>query len=59
MRPAIQLALQLSAELTRRSRFVDALQLGAAAINQATDAERAEIRQWLDDHTDDFIGRTD
>ncbi|WP_329413604.1 hypothetical protein OG802_24270 [Streptomyces sp. NBC_00704] len=56
MRPAIRSALEHAAELTRRNRLVDALALGEAAINQATDDEQPEIRQWLADHAHDFTG---
>ncbi|WP_340377823.1 hypothetical protein U5640_24045 [Streptomyces sp. SS7] len=56
MRPAIRSALEYAAELTRRNRLVEALAVGEAAINQATDDEHPEIRQWLADHTHDFTG---
>ncbi|MFC4501278.1 MULTISPECIES: hypothetical protein [Streptomyces] len=56
MRPAIRSALEYAAELTRRNRLVDALAVGEAAINQATDDEQPEIRQWLTDHVHDFTG---
>ncbi|MFF4656620.1 hypothetical protein [Streptomyces sp. NPDC001381] len=56
MRPAIRSALEHAAELTRRNRLVDAFALGEAAINQATDEEQPEIRQWLADHVRDFTG---
>ncbi|MCO8301664.1 hypothetical protein AB0B92_40940 [Streptomyces hygroscopicus] len=58
MRASIRSALAQSAELTRQGHLVDGLAVGEAAINQATDEERSEIRQWLDDHADDFTGRT-
>ncbi|MER5432931.1 hypothetical protein [Streptomyces sp. NPDC002588] len=57
MRPAIRSALEYAAELTRRNRLVEALAVGEAAINQATDDEQPEIRQWLADHIDDFTGK--
>ncbi|MFI0814069.1 hypothetical protein ACH4TX_27930 [Streptomyces sp. NPDC021098] len=56
MRPSTRSALEHSAALTRSDRLVEALEVGEAAINQATDDERTEIRQWLDDHADDFTG---
>ncbi|MDX3548814.1 hypothetical protein OG920_30725 [Streptomyces europaeiscabiei] len=59
MRPCIRIALEHSAELTRNNRLVDALALGEAALSEATDDERAEIRQWLTDHTRDFTGEDD
>ncbi|GHG29631.1 hypothetical protein [Streptomyces zaomyceticus] len=55
MRPSIRCALERSAELTRSNRFVDAVAIAEAAFNQATDDELSEIRQWLSDHTDDFV----
>ncbi|MEU4198413.1 hypothetical protein [Streptomyces sp. NPDC026294] len=57
MRASIRTALERSAELTRSSQLVDALRLGEAAVNQATEEEQAEVRQWLADHADDFTGR--
>ncbi|MGW7709817.1 hypothetical protein [Streptomyces sp. NPDC054771] len=59
MRPSIRAALEYAAELTRNNRLVDGMELGEAAINQATDDEHPEIRQWLTDHADDFVGRND
>lgn len=56
MRPSIRSALEQSAELTRNNRLVDAFALGEAVINQATDDEQPEIKQWLADHVDDFTG---
>jgi hypothetical protein len=56
MRPHIRAALRRAAELTRCNRLVEAVQIGEAAINQATDDEHAEIREWLVEHADDFIG---
>ncbi|WP_217182221.1 hypothetical protein [Streptomyces sp. AC495_CC817] len=56
MRPTIRSALEYSAELTRRNRLVDAVAVAEAAINQATDDEHTEIRQWLIDHATDFTG---
>jgi hypothetical protein len=55
MRPAIRSALNRAAELTRENRLVDAMRIGEAAINRATDAEISEIQQWLIVHTPDFI----
>ncbi|WP_043264724.1 hypothetical protein [Streptomyces sp. CT34] len=57
MRDAIRNALEHAAELTRKDRLVDALSVGEAAINQATDSERPEIKQWLADHANDFTGQ--
>ncbi|MFD4946191.1 hypothetical protein ACFWNT_27545 [Streptomyces sp. NPDC058409] len=57
MRPSIRAALEHAAELTRNNRLVDGLELGESAIRQASDDERPEIRQWLADHADDFVGR--
>ncbi|MGW7612288.1 hypothetical protein ACWGKW_34545 [Streptomyces sp. NPDC054766] len=54
MRPQIRAALERSAELTRSNRLVEAVQMGEAAMNRATDDEQPEIQQWLTDHTDDF-----
>ncbi|MEL5959291.1 hypothetical protein AADR41_31820 [Streptomyces sp. CLV115] len=59
MRPSTRAALERSAELTRNNRLVDGMKLGEAAINQATDDEHPEIRQWLSDHADDFAGQED
>ncbi|MFE1289135.1 hypothetical protein [Streptomyces sp. NPDC058751] len=56
MRPALRSALEHAAELTRSNRLVDAFALGEAVIDQATDEEHAEIRQWLADHAHDFTG---
>jgi hypothetical protein len=56
MRPSIRSALEQAAELTRNNRLVDGFALGEAAINQATDEEGPEVRQWLADHADDFVG---
>ncbi|MBN0048998.1 hypothetical protein JS756_33930 [Streptomyces actuosus] len=56
MRPHIRAALQKAAELTRSNRLVEALRIGEAAIDQATGDEHAEIRHWLTEHTDDFVG---
>ncbi|MEW1696546.1 hypothetical protein [Streptomyces sp. NPDC091278] len=57
MRPSIHSALERSAELTRSNQFVEAVAIAEAAFNRATDDELSEIRQWLDDHTNDFIGK--
>jgi hypothetical protein len=57
MRPSTRSALEQAAELTRNNRLVDGYALGEAATNQATDDEQPEIRQWLADHADDFVGR--
>ncbi|MGX1757834.1 hypothetical protein ACWIG5_13150 [Streptomyces lydicus] len=57
MRPAIRNALEHAAELTRRNRLVDAMSVGEAAINQATEDERPEIKQWLAEHVGDFTGQ--
>ncbi|MEU5985068.1 hypothetical protein [Streptomyces sp. NPDC047434] len=57
MRPSIRSALERSAELTRSNQFVEAVATAEAAFNRATDDELAEIRQWLNDHTNDFIGK--
>ncbi|MFF9347519.1 hypothetical protein [Streptomyces sp. NPDC014734] len=57
MRPSIRAALERSAELTRNNRLVEGLELGESAIHRATDDEHPEIRQWLTDHADDFVGR--
>ncbi|MFC4503205.1 MULTISPECIES: hypothetical protein [Streptomyces] len=59
MRPSIESALKRSAELTRNNRLVEAVAVAEAAINRAYDDEGPEIRQWLTDHTDDFVGRED
>ncbi|MEU0184187.1 hypothetical protein ABZ312_23795 [Streptomyces sp. NPDC006207] len=59
MRPHIRAALERSAELTRNNRLVDAMRLGEDAINQATDDEHPEIRQWLTNHAGDFTGQED
>ena len=55
MRHAIRAALNRAAELTRENRLVEAMQMGEAAINRATDAEISEIEQWLIVHTPDFF----
>ncbi|WP_327164216.1 MULTISPECIES: hypothetical protein [Streptomyces] len=57
MRPSIRSALERSAELTRSNQFVEAVAIAEAAFNRATDDELPEIRQWLNDHTNDFIGK--
>ncbi|MCQ8830529.1 hypothetical protein [Streptomyces malaysiensis] len=57
MRASIRSALEQSAELTRQGRLVDGLAVGEAAINQSTDDEQSEIRQWLNNHADDFTGQ--
>ncbi|MDT0456810.1 hypothetical protein RM550_13870 [Streptomyces sp. DSM 41527] len=57
MRPAIRNALEHSAELTRSNRLVDAMSVGEAAINQATEDEQPEIKQWLAEHVGDFTGQ--
>ncbi|MCD9593523.1 hypothetical protein [Streptomyces sp. 8ZJF_21] len=57
MRASIHSALKQSAELTRQGRLVDGLAVGEAAIKRSTDDEQSEIRQWLDDHADDFTGQ--
>ncbi|MFE5031877.1 hypothetical protein [Streptomyces sp. NPDC056683] len=59
MRPSIRSALEQAAELTRNNHLLDGFALGEAAINQATDDEQGEVRQWLADHADDFVGRND
>jgi hypothetical protein len=59
MRPHIRAALHRSAELTRSNRLVEALRTGEAAVDQASDDERPEIRQWLADHERDFTGLED
>ncbi|WP_406531042.1 hypothetical protein [Streptomyces sp. I8-5] len=59
MRPSTRAALERSAELTGNNRLVDGMKLGESAINQATDDEHPEIRQWLSDHADDFVGQED
>ncbi|GGN66848.1 hypothetical protein GCM10011579_038690 [Streptomyces albiflavescens] len=59
MRPHIRAALERSAELTRSNRLVEAVRIGEAAINRATDEEQPEIQQWLSDHVNDFVGRED
>jgi hypothetical protein len=56
MRPAIRSALEYAADLTRRNRLGDAVAVTEAAINQATDDEHPEIRQWLTDHARDLTG---
>lgn len=56
MRSSTRAALNRSAELTRDNRLVEAMAVGEAAINQATDEEHAEIQQWLTDHASDFTG---
>ncbi|MCG7523880.1 hypothetical protein MHW47_05395 [Streptomyces sp. OfavH-34-F] len=56
MRPSIRSALERAAELTRNNHLVEAVAVAEAAINRSTDDEHPEIRQWLTDHTRDFIG---
>ncbi|MEU5215113.1 hypothetical protein AB0G79_02800 [Streptomyces sp. NPDC020807] len=56
MRPSTRSALERSAELTRSNQLVEAVAIAEAAMNRATDDELPEIRQWLNDHTDDFVG---
>lgn len=55
MRPSIRCALERSAELTRSNQLVEAVAIAEAAFNRATDDELAEIRQWLNDHSSDFV----
>ncbi|URM91534.1 hypothetical protein LUW75_17865 [Streptomyces sp. MRC013] len=57
MRPSIRCALERSAELTRNNQLVEAVAIAEAAINRATEDEHPEIRQWLTDHADDFVGK--
>ncbi|MGW3403715.1 hypothetical protein [Streptomyces zhihengii] len=56
MRPSIRAALERSAELTRNNQLVEAVATAEAAFNRATDDEHEDIRQWLTDHADDFVG---
>ncbi|MER7838514.1 hypothetical protein ABTY98_22160 [Streptomyces sp. NPDC096040] len=56
MRPSIRSALERAAELTRNNQLVEAVNTAEAAINRAVDDELPEIRQWLADHTADFVG---
>lgn len=58
MRPSTLRALQRAAYLTRQDRFVEAMRVAEPVILAADDIEGAEIRQWLNEHTDDFTGRT-
>lgn len=58
MRPSTLRALQRAASLTRQDRFVEAMRVAEPVILAADDIEGAEIRQWLNDHADDFTGRT-
>ncbi|MCC9311703.1 hypothetical protein LN042_32345 [Kitasatospora sp. RB6PN24] len=55
MRPSTLRALQRAAELTRRNQLVAAVATAERAILTADAEESAEIRQWLTDHTDDFL----
>ncbi|MEE1942301.1 hypothetical protein V1L54_23350 [Streptomyces sp. TRM 70361] len=56
MRPVIRLALECSAELTRRNRLDEAMTVAEGAFQRATADEHPEIEQWLIDHADDFTG---
>ncbi|MEV5480455.1 MULTISPECIES: hypothetical protein [Streptomyces] len=57
MRPLTLVALNLAVELARSGRIVEALQLGTAAIDQATRDEQPAIRRWLDVHAGDSVRR--
>ncbi|MFJ3949056.1 hypothetical protein ACIPXV_03155 [Streptomyces libani] len=50
MHPLTLFGLELAVELARRGRLVEAVQIGVAAIDQATRDEQPAIRRWLDDH---------
>jgi hypothetical protein len=56
MRPSTLRALERAAYLTRNNHLVEALTVAEPVILRADSDESAEIRQWLTDHTDDFIG---
>ncbi|WP_447038533.1 hypothetical protein [Streptomyces sp. DSM 118878] len=55
MRAHIRLALKCSAELTRKNRLVEAVEIAGAAFRTATRDEHREIEEWLLAHADDFI----
>ncbi|MFD7506037.1 hypothetical protein [Streptomyces sp. NPDC059850] len=57
MRPSTLHALELAAVLTRQDQFIEAVSIAEPVILAADIEERAEIRQWLADHADDFTSR--
>ena len=54
MRNSTRHALERAAELTRNNRLVEAMTIAEPVIIAADEFESDEIRQWLDEHADDF-----
>ncbi|MFB6841170.1 hypothetical protein [Streptomyces sp. NPDC056361] len=54
MRDSTRHALERAAELTRNNRLGEAMATAEPVILAADEYESAEIRQWLNDHADDF-----
>ncbi|MFB7354288.1 hypothetical protein [Streptomyces gardneri] len=54
MRNSTRHALERAAELTRNNRLVEAMAIAEPVIIAADEFESTEIRQWLNEHADDF-----